>query len=208
MNGKFISIEGIEGVGKSTQLVFIEKYLRQQGKKVIITREPGGTSLGEDIRKLLIISRTDDIMVDTELLLIFAARAEHVAQVIKPSIRRGDWVVSDRFVDATFAYQGGGRGMSTDRIQKITDWTLSGFKPDITFLLDLPVKYSQQRVIDRNNDIDRFEREKTHFFKKVRDCYLQRSRKEPDRIMVIDASKIIDNIQKQLISHLSRLILN
>lgn len=208
MNGKFISIEGIDGVGKSTQLVFIEKYLRQQGKKVIITHEPGGTSLGEDIRKLLIISRTDDIMVDTELLLIFAARAEHVAQIIKPSIRRGDWVVSDRFVDATFAYQGGGRGMSTYRIQQITDWTLSGFKPDITFLLDLPVKHSQQRVIDRNNDIDRFEREKTNFFQKVRDCYLQRSRKEPDRIMVIDASKMIDDIQKQLISHLSRLILN
>ena len=164
--------------------------------------------MGEEIRELLIMQREDDIAVDTELLLIFAARVEHIVQVIKPAIHRGDWVVSDRFFDATFAYQGGGRGISTDRIQQISDWTLNGFKPDMTFLLDLPVNHSQRRVIDRDNNIDRFEREKTDFFRNTRSCYLQRSRQEPDRIRVIDASNIINDIQKQLISHLSHLILN
>ena len=205
MNGKFISIEGIEGAGKSTQLTFIESYLKQQGINVIVTREPGGTELGEQIRELLLSPRDDGMAVDTELLLMFAARAEHVEQVIKPAIQRGDWVISDRFVDATFAYQGGGRGISTERIKQISDWTLRDLQTDVTFLFDLPVELGQQRVISRKGDIDRFEQEKADFFQKIRDCYLQRSQQEPSRIKVIDASKSIIDIEMQLSSILDQL---
>ncbi len=206
MNGKFISIEGIEGAGKSTQLTFIENYLKQQGINVIVTREPGGTGLGEQIRELLLSPRDDGMAVDTELLLMFAARAEHVEQVIKPAIQRGDWVISDRFVDATFAYQGGGRGISTERIKQISDWTLRDLQTDVTFLFDLPVELGQQRVISRKGDIDRFEQEKADFFQKIRDCYLQRSQQEPNRIKVIDASKSINDIEIQLSMILDQLI--
>jgi dTMP kinase len=206
MNGKFISIEGIEGAGKSTQLAFIENYLKQQGIKVIVTREPGGTVLGEQIRELLLSPRKEGMAVDTELLLMFAARAEHLEQVIKPAIQRGEWVISDRFVDATFAYQGGGRGISTERIKQISDWTLKDLQTDVTFLFDLPVELGQQRVISRKENIDRFEQEKTDFFQKIRDCYLQRSLQEPNRIKVIDASKSITEIEIQLSSILDKLI--
>jgi len=206
MNGKFISIEGIEGAGKSTQLTFIENHLKQQGINVIVTREPGGTGLGEQIRELLLSPRDDGMAVDTELLLMFAARAEHIEQVIKPAIQRGDWVISDRFVDATFAYQGGGRGISTDRIKQISDWTLRDLQTDVTFLFDLPVELGQQRVISRKGDIDRFEQEKADFFQKIRDCYLQRSQQEPQRIKVIDASKSINDIEIQLSTILDQLI--
>ena len=206
MNGKFISIEGIEGAGKSTQLTFIENYLKQQGINVIVTREPGGTGLGEQIRELLLSPRDDGMAVDTELLLMFAARAEHIEQVIKPAIQRGDWVISDRFVDATFAYQGGGRGISTERIKQISDWTLRDLQTDVTFLFDLPVELGQQRVISRKGDIDRFEQEKADFFQKIRDCYLQRSQQEPQRIKVIDASKSINDIEIQLSTILDQLI--
>lgn len=206
MNGKFISIEGIEGAGKSTQLAFIENYLKQQGINVIVTREPGGTALGEQVRELLLTPREEGMAVDTELLLMFAARAEHIEQIIKPAIQRGDWVISDRFVDATFAYQGGGRGISIERIKQISDWTLKGLNTDITFLFDLPVELGQQRVISRKGDIDRFEQEKTDFFQKIRDCYLRRSQQEPNRIKVIDASKNISDIELQLTTILAKLI--
>jgi dTMP kinase len=206
MNGKFISIEGIEGAGKSTQLAFIENHLKQQGINVVVTREPGGTALGEQVRELLLSPRKEGMAVDTELLLMFAARAEHLEQVIKPAIQRGDWVLSDRFVDATFAYQGGGRGIATDRIEQISAWTLKDIKTDITFLFDLPVELGQQRVIARKGTIDRFEQEKTNFFQKIRDCYLHRSQQEPNRIKVIDASKSINDIETQLSTILDKLI--
>ena len=206
MNGKFISIEGIEGAGKSTQLAFIEAYLKQQGKEVIVTREPGGTALGEQIRELLLAPRDEGMAVDTELLLMFAARAEHIEQVIKPAIERGDWVISDRFVDATFAYQGGGRGISNDRIEQLSAWTLNGLETDITFLFDLSVELGQQRVISRNGVVDRFEQEKAAFFQKIRDSYLQRSQQEPNRIKVIDASKTISDIEHQLTIALETLL--
>jgi len=206
MNGKFISIEGIEGAGKSTQLAFIERYLKQQGKNVVVTREPGGTALGEQVRELLLAPRDEGMAVDTELLLMFAARAEHIEQVIKPAIQRGDWVISDRFVDATFAYQGGGRGIAAERIEQISAWTLNGLQTDITFLFDLTVELGQQRVISRNGVVDRFEQEKTAFFQKIRDCYLQRSQQEPNRIKVIDASKTINEIELQLTAALDRLL--
>lgn len=206
MNGKFISIEGIEGAGKSTQLAFLESYLKQQGKNVVITREPGGTKLGEQIRELLLVPREDGMAVDTELLLMFAARAEHIEQVIKPAIQRGDWVISDRFVDATFAYQGGGRGIVENRIEEISAWTLNGLQTDITFLFDLPVEIGQERVVKRNGDIDRFEQEKADFFQKIRSSYLQRAQHEPNRIRVIDASKSINDIQTQLSTTLATLL--
>ena len=198
MNGKFISIEGIEGAGKSTQLAFIERYLKQHGKQLVVTREPGGTELGEQIRTLLLTPTTTSMAVDTELMLMFAARAEHVAQVIKPALANGNWVLSDRFTDATFAYQGGGRGIDQQRIKSIADWTLNGLQPDLTLLFDVPVEVGQQRVQSRNQGVDRFEQEKVDFFQRIRDCYLERAQQEPERIKIIDASQSITEIEAQL----------
>ena len=206
MNGKFISIEGIEGAGKSTQLQFIADYLRYQGKHVVVTREPGGTPLGEKIREVL-LKPTDQAMAeDTELLLMFAARAEHIQQVILPALKRGDWVVSDRFVDATFAYQGGGRGIDEQRIRQLAEWTLQGFQTDVTFLFDLPVVLGQTRVEQRQQQKDRFEQEKKAFFERVKNCYLARAEAEPERIKLIDASQSIAAIQQQLSQQLDQLV--
>ncbi|MDC9725113.1 MAG: dTMP kinase [Gammaproteobacteria bacterium] len=198
MNSLFISIEGIEGAGKSTQLAFIQRYLSENGKQLKVTREPGGTELGEAIRTLLLTPTETGMAVDTELLLMFSARAEHVAQVIKPALNRGEWVLSDRFTDATFAYQGGGRGIDQQRINELAQWTLNGLQPDLTLLFDLPVELGQQRVLSRNQGVDRFEQEKVDFFQKVRNCYLQRAEKEPERIKIIDASQPIAEIEHQL----------
>lgn len=198
MNGKFISIEGIEGAGKSTQISFIQAFLENQGINVVVTREPGGTALGEQIRELLLTPRDEGMSDDAELLLMFAARAEHIHQVIKPALARGDWVLCDRYVDATFAYQGGGRGIDRERIQLIADWTLKGLQTDLTFLFDLPVEVGQSRVVKRQQKKDRFEQEKAAFFQKIRDCYLARAEQEPERIKIIDASRDIEAIQAQL----------
>lgn len=206
MNGKFISVEGIEGAGKSTQISFIRDFLEANGKTVIVSREPGGTDLGEQIRELLLAPRESGMSEDTELLLMFAARAEHLHQKIKPALERGDWVLCDRFVDATFAYQGGGRGIDRKRIQTISDWTLQGLQTDLTLLFDLPVSVGQSRVIQRQQQKDRFEQEKSAFFEKIRDCYLQRAETEPDRIKRIDASQDIEAIQAQLTSILTPLL--
>ena len=198
MNGKFISIEGIEGAGKSTQLAFIEAHLIRQGKTVVVTREPGGTKLGEETRALLLTPREEGMSVDAELLLMFAARAEHIATVIKPALDRGDWVLSDRFVDATFAYQGGGRKIDQARISQLADWTLQGLQTDLTLLFDVSVELGQARVISRKQDIDRFEQEKTDFFQRIRACYLSRAAHEPQRIKIVDASESIEAVQIQL----------
>jgi dTMP kinase len=206
MNAKFISIEGIEGAGKSTQISFIQQFLEQQGKTVVVTREPGGTELGEQIRDLLLTPRESGMSRDAELLLMFAARAEHIHQVIKPALQRGDWVLCDRFVDATFAYQGGGRGIPAERIQTVSDWTLNTLQTDLTLLFDLPVDVGQQRVVKRQQQKDRFEQEKADFFQQIRDCYLQRAADEPDRIRKIDASHDIDTIQQQLRDILTELL--
>lgn len=206
MNGKFISIEGIEGAGKSTQLSFIRDFLETRGKRVVVSREPGGTELGEQIRELLLAPREDGMSEDAELLLMFAARAEHIHQVIKPALERGDWVLCDRFVDATFAYQGGGRGIDRNRIETISDWTLRGLETDLTLLFDLPVAVGQSRVIKRQQEKDRFEQEKAAFFEKIRDCYLQRAEAEPQRIKCIDASRDIEAIQSQLSVILTELL--
>lgn len=206
MTGKFISVEGIEGAGKSTQIQFIKSYLENFNKSVIVTREPGGTPLGEEIRELLLRPRKDGMSDDTELLLMFAARAEHIKQVIIPALTAGNWVVCDRFVDATFAYQGGGRGIHQQRISSLSDWTLNGLKTDLTLLFDLPVQIGQQRVNQRLLEKDRFEQEKTDFFEKIRQCYLDRAVNEPERIQIIDASQCIDNIQQQVSISLNKLL--
>ena len=208
MTAKFISIEGIEGAGKSTQLAFIQRYLSEHGKQLVVTREPGGTELGEQIRTLLLTPTTMAMTSDTELLLMFAARAEHIEQVIKPALEGDQWVLSDRFVDATFAYQGGGRGIDPQRISALSDWTLKGLKTDVTFLFDLPVEMGQQRVLSRNQGIDRFEQEKVDFFERIRACYLQRAQQDPNRIKVIDASKSIGEIELQLTILLDKLLTN
>lgn len=206
MNGKFISIEGIEGAGKSTQLQFIADYLSSHGKRVVVTREPGGTRLGEEIREVLLKPTEQAMAEDTELLLMFAARAEHIQRVILPALQRGDWVLSDRFVDATFAYQGGGRGISEQRIHQLADWTLQGCHTDVTFLFDLPVALGQTRVEQRQQQKDRIEQEKQVFFERVRNCYLARAEAEPERIKLIDASQSIEAIQLQLKQQLDSLL--
>lgn len=206
MTGRFITIEGIEGAGKSTQISYIQQYLEKHNKTVVVTREPGGTELSEKIRDLLLTPMPDAMAVDTELLLMFAGRAEHVAKVIKPALARGDWVLSDRFTDATFAYQGGGRGVSEQRIQQLLEWTLGNLKPDLTLLFDLNVELGQQRVKKRNEAIDRFEQEKIDFFQRIRDCYLQIASREPERVRVIDSSQTISAIQQQLTQILAPLV--
>lgn len=206
MTGRFITIEGIEGAGKSTQLSYIQQYLEKHNKTVVVTREPGGTELSEKIRDLLLTPMPDAMAADTELLLMFAGRAEHVAKVIKPALARGDWVLSDRFTDATFAYQGGGRGVSEQRIQQLLEWTLGDLKPDLTLLFDLNVELGQQRVKKRNEAIDRFEQEKIDFFQRIRDCYLQIASREPERVRVIDSSETIAAIQQQLTQILAPLV--
>lgn len=164
MTGQFITIEGVEGAGKSTQVAFIKQRLEEQGKQVVMTREPGGTDISEQIRSLLLTPMANPMAIDTELLLMFAGRAEHVEKVIRPALERGDWVICDRFTDASFAYQGGGRGVSRERIKALADWTLKGLKPDLTFLFDLSVELGLKRVIARKNGVDRFEQEKVDFF--------------------------------------------
>lgn len=206
MIGKFISIEGVEGAGKSTQLNFIQQYLTEQGKTVVVTREPGGTDLSEQIRTLLLNPTEPAMAVDTELLLMFAARAEHIAQVIKPALEQGNWVLCDRFVDATFAYQGGGRGVEYQRIKTLADWTLQGLMPDLTLLFDLPVEVGLQRVKQRQQATDRFEQEQKAFFEKIRESYLHSAIAEPERLKVVDSNLPIASIQQQLIQLLAPLM--
>lgn len=206
MAGKFISLEGVEGAGKSTQVSFIQDCLTSLGKTVVVTREPGGTELSEKIRKLLLEPTGTAMADDTELLLMFASRAEHISQVINPAIHRGDWVLCDRFLDATYAYQGGGRGIQRQRIRQIADWTLKGLIPDLTILFDLPVELGLKRVVERQEKIDRFEQEKVDFFKKIRQSYLQSAKAEPNRIKIVDASLSITEIQKQLTHLLKPLV--
>ncbi len=206
MAGKFISIEGVEGAGKSTQVRFIQDYLTSLGKTVVVTREPGGTELSEKIRNLLLQPSPNSMDNDTELLLMFASRAEHVSKVINPALHRGEWVLCDRFLDATYAYQGAGRGIQRQRIQQIADWTLKGLTPDLTLLFDLPVELGLERVLERKGEMDRFEQEKINFFKKIRKSYLKSAKAEPNRIKIVDASLSITKIQKQLTQLIKPLI--
>ncbi|MGE0372665.1 MAG: dTMP kinase [Gammaproteobacteria bacterium] len=195
--GCFITLEGIEGVGKSTNLAFIRALLEEHGAEVIVTREPGGTPLGEEIRELLLDHRHDGMSADTELLLMFAARAEHIARVIKPALAAGAWVLCDRFTDATFAYQGGGRGLGFGRVAALADWVHRGLSPDLTLLFDLPAGVGLQRA-GRRNVSDRFEKEKLEFFERVRGTYLQLAEREPQRFRVVAAEPPLDQVQDHL----------
>lgn len=201
--GMFISLEGSEGVGKTTSLNFINEYIESLGHKVLLTREPGGTPLAEELRNILLSEREEKIESDTELLLMFAARCQHVNQVIKPALERGTWVICDRFVDASYAYQGGGRELGFKRIQQLEDWCLNGFKPDLTLLLDMSVEEGIARTKKRGK-ADRFETEKMGFYEKIRQAYLQRAEQDPERMFVIDAAPEISKVQASLKSVLQR----
>jgi len=189
--GKFITLEGVDGAGKSTHLGFVADWLRRQGREVVLTREPGGTPLGETLRELLLHREMD---ADTELLLMFAARQEHLAGLILPALARGAWVVSDRFTDASYAYQCGGRGIPADRIATLEAWVQRGFVPDLTLLFDVPPDVAETRRAAART-ADRFEREASGFFSRVRNAYLDRARAEPGRIRVLDARLSITDLQ-------------
>jgi len=204
-NGKFITLEGSEGAGKSTNIAFISDYLQSKGIDVLVTREPGGTEIGEQIRKILLNKANTAMHEDTELLLMFAARAQHIREKILPALEQGKWVISDRFTDASYAYQGAARGMGFERIAEIENWVQQGFQPDCTFVLDLPVEIGMQRVKSRGGDGDRFEDEQKAFFETVRKAYLHRAELAPERYAVIDASQTLDNVQAQLVKALAAL---
>lgn len=193
--GRFISFEGIDGAGKSTQHAWLVEHLRQQGRTVVATREPGGTPLGEKLRSLLL---AEPMHLETEALLMFAARREHVAQVIEPALDRGDWVICDRFVDASFAYQGGGRGLDWGKLQALAQWVLGDLQPDLTLIFDAPVAVAQQRLHAATANPDRFEQEQAAFFERVRAAYLRIAAEFPDRVRIIDATRTPESINKTL----------
>ncbi len=195
--GKFITIEGSEGVGKSSNIAFIERCLREAGKDVLLTREPGGTALGEAIRGLLLDAKNSAMASDTELLLMFAARAQHIEEVIRPALAAGKWVICDRFTDATYAYQGGGRGIPEARIAVLEGWVQQGLQPDLTLLLDMPVAAGLKRAGQRSAP-DRFEQEKLAFFEQVRTAYLARAERYPERFRVIDAEPELAVVQARI----------
>ncbi|WP_456412141.1 dTMP kinase [Thiolapillus sp.] len=195
--GSFITLEGIEGAGKTTCMAQLRLLVRQAGKTYLETREPGGTALGEDLRRLLLGHKHTGMADDTELMLMFASRAEHLQQKILPALNQGQWVLCDRFTDATYAYQGGGRGIAFSRIQVLEDWVQKGFKPDLTLLLDLPVELGLARA-EKRSAPDRFESEALEFFRRVRQSYLALARKEPERIRIIDASLDLDEVLAQI----------
>lgn len=200
---KFITLEGGEGVGKTTNLPFIESYLQTRGIDFIRTREPGGTPLAESIRNLLLGGEAMD--AKAELLLMFAARAQHVHEVIRPALDAGRWVICDRFTDASYAYQGGGRGLDTTPIVFLEDWAQGGLRPDLTLLLDAPLEIGMARAKSRGQT-DRFEAETLAFFTRVREAYLARFAQFPERIKRIDAARPLADVQADIARHLDRLI--
>lgn len=199
--GKFITLEGIDGAGKSTHMSFIAERLRAMDQQVVVTREPGGTPLGEMLRDLVLSQK---MHTETETLIMFASRREHIDKVIVPALEKGIWVLSDRFTDATFAYQGGGRGIALNRLQVLENWVQSGLQPDLTLLFDVPLEISRERL-SHNMSLDRFEQEKQDFFARVRAAYLDRAAAHPQRIRVINGSRSIAEIQAELAPLLEKL---
>jgi dTMP kinase len=195
--GRFITIEGIEGVGKSTNIAHLCGLIETAGFEVVKTREPGGTPLGEAIRGLLLDPGYAGMSPDCELQLMFAARAEHLSRVILPALRKGQWVLCDRFTDATYAYQGGGRGIEAERIARLEQWVQGDFRPDLTVLLDVPVAVGLERAGNRGAP-DRFEQEQSGFFERVRRAYLDLAARHDGRYRVIDASQPLATVQQQL----------
>ncbi len=203
--GWFITLEGGEGAGKSSNLAFIRQWLERAGHSVLMTREPGGTPLGERIRQILLYARDLEISTDVEALLMFAARAQHLSQVILPALAQGTTVVCDRFTDATYAYQGGGRGMPAERIAVLERWVQGDLRPDLTILLDVPVAVGLARARGRSEP-DRFEREQQEFFERVRACYRARARAEPGRMRIVDASLSPPEVERQIEAVLAEVI--
>ncbi|HRZ22495.1 MAG TPA: dTMP kinase [Candidatus Contendobacter sp.] len=197
MSGQFITVEGGEGAGKTTQLAFMREYLEQTGHRVVLTREPGGTPLGEEIRALLLGHRHDGMALATETLLMFAARAEHLERVIRPALAAGHWVLCDRFTDATYAYQGGGRGLPPERITILEDWAQGALRPDLTLVFDVPVAVGLERA-GRRSAADRFEREETAFFERIRAVYLDRVQRNPDRYRILDANRPVETVRAEV----------
>ena len=191
---KFITFEGVDGAGKSTHLEWFANALRQRGIDLIMTREPGGTPLGERLREILL---NEPMHAETEAMLMFAARREHVEQVIRPALQRGTWVISDRFSDASFAYQGGGRGVALTKLEQLEQWVHGDLQPDLTLLFDIPIEVARQRLAN-NVSLDRFEQEQGSFFEKVRQAYLARCQKTPSRFALIHAEKTREEVQKNL----------
>ncbi|MGA9423061.1 MAG: dTMP kinase [Rhodanobacteraceae bacterium] len=213
MNARLITLEGGEGAGKSTVLAGVYEHLQKRGIDVLITREPGGTRLGEAVRCLVLDPEQGDLCAESELLLMFAARAQLVREVICPALSSGVWVLADRYIDASYAYQGGGRGQPAERISELERWAAVGIKPDLTVLLDLPVPVGRRRVLQRNTqgdpagpDRDRIERENDAFFDRVRAVYTARARAEPERFRVIDASRSPDRVLADASSAVDELI--
>ena len=191
---KFITFEGVDGAGKSTHLQWFAETLRQRGLEVLVTREPGGTPLGERLREILL---NQPMHAETEALLMFASRLEHIEQVIRPALQRGTWVISDRFSDASFAYQGGGRGVALDKLEQLERWVHEDLQPDLTLLFDIPIEVARQRL-SNNVTLDRFEQEQGSFFEKVRQAYLARSKKHPQRFALIDAAQTPEEVKADL----------
>ena len=209
--GRFITIEGGEGVGKSTQLAALREWLTGRIENVVFTREPGGTPRAERIRELLLAATDEPMPPTAELLLMFAARATHLENVIRPALQRGAWVVCDRFTDATYAYQGGGRGMDTRQIAVLEELVQRDLHPDLTLLLDAPLDLTSARAQRRNSDagmVDRFELEQRAFFERVRDAYLARARAFPERIAVIDASGSMESVTTALRTTIEQRLMN
>ena len=207
MTGTFITVEGIEGVGKTTNMDFLGQQIRAAGKELVVTREPGGTPLGEAIRGLLLDPEYKGMDPDCELQLMFAARAEHLDKVIKPAMAAGQWVLCDRFTDATYAYQGGGRGLDAEKIATLERLVQGDFRPDLTLLLDVPVELGLERAGKRSAP-DRFEQEQVEFFERVRQAYLDMARAHDGRYRIIDASQPLDAVQQQLQNVLQVLLNN
>lgn len=195
MRGKFITFEGIDGAGKSSHIEWLAERLRIRGKTVHVTREPGGTELGEKLRALLL---AEPMHLETETLLMFAARREHLARLIEPALARGDWVICDRFTDATYAYQGGGRGLDRAKFAVLEHWVHEHLQPDLTLLFDLPLDVARERIVLANRTLDKFEQERVDFHERVRLAYLERAHAHPSRIRLINADQTVDKIQVKL----------
>ncbi len=200
--GKFISFEGIDGAGKSTHIDFVADFLRARGKTVVCSREPGGTAVGEKLRDMLLHEK---MHLETETLLMFASRREHMAQVIEPALARGHWVISDRFTDASFAYQGGGRGLDRAKMEALEQWVHPQLQPALTLLFDVPLDVARARL-DATRNLDKFEQEKQDFFAACRAEYLRRAEQFPERITVVDSTRSIDATRATLGAILEKLL--
>lgn len=207
IKGRFITLEGGEGVGKSTNLQFIIELLEEQGVTVVATREPGGTVFAEKIRQLLLENREEEVSELTELLLMFAARAQHINHVIQPALAQGHWVLSDRFTDATYAYQGGGRQMDSSVIEWLEQTVQGTLRPDLTLLLDAPIETGLSRA-NKRGELDRFELEQQTFFERVRKAYLLRAKNNPHQIKIINANQPLNKVQNEIRRVLQHLLMN